>query len=254
MNILLLDDEYLALNLLEGYVQQLIEQGRDITLVGKAKHPLKALEILEQQHVDILFLDIQMPNLSGVNLLKTLQLKPVVVFTTAYSEYALEAFNLDVVDYLVKPIAFERFLQALNKATSAVKAKAQTIPSRLIQSTFDASSPLAFPLPHQAPKSTALSVTADGKLVKIPFSDILYCEGAKEYVILHTTQGKIMTLERMKRIEELLPSEDFVRVHKSYIVSVARAVSLEGAMLNVGGQMIPVSRDLRDAVIARIFV
>jgi two-component system, LytTR family, response regulator LytT len=221
MNILLLDDEYLALNLLEGYLLQVIEQGRDFTLVGKAKHPLKAMEILEQGGVDILFLDIQMPNVSGVNLLKTLQRKPVAVFTTAYNEYAIEAFDLDVVDYLVKPIAFERFLQALNKAVRAVNAK-QSSPL-ILEKT---------PQQHTA-TSGSVSISADGKLLKIPFSDIFYCEAAKEYVILHTTQGKIMTLERMKRLEELLPMPDFVRVHRSFIVASAKVKSLEGAMLNV---------------------
>jgi two-component system, LytTR family, response regulator LytT len=241
MNIVLLDDEYLALNLLEGYLLQVIEQGRDFTLVGKVKHPLKAMEILEQGGVDILFLDIQMPNVSGVHLLKTLQKKPVTVFTTAYSEYALDAFDLDVVDYLVKPIAFERFLQALNKAVSAVNAKQPSAQS-------------VERISRQSPSTVgSISVSAEGKLLKISFSDILYCEAAKEYVILHTTQGKIMTLERMKRLEELLPTPDFVRVHRSFIVSSAKVKSLEGAMLNVAGALIPVSRELRESVIAQIF-
>ncbi len=238
MNVLLLDDEYLALNLLEGYLQQLIEQGRSLNLVGKVKHPLKALEILEKQDVDILFLDIQMPNLSGVNLLRTLPKKPVAVFTTAYDEYAVEAFGLDVVDYLVKPIAFERFLQAFNKAANAVQ-------TRLKDASQISTKPTA--------TSSFLSIVADGKLIKIPHADILFCEGAKEYVIVHTTQGRLMTLERMKRMEELLPAPDFVRVHKSYIVSSSKVKSLDGTMLNVGGQMIPVSRELRDEVVARIF-
>jgi two-component system response regulator LytT len=242
MNVLLLDDEYLALNLLEGYLQQLIEQGRSITLVGKAKHPLKALEILGEQEVDIIFLDIQMPNLSGVNLLRSLPKKPVAVFTTAYDEYAIEAFDLDVVDYLVKPIAFERFLQAFNKAATAVQARIKAFPPSD-----------AHTLSQSHTKSPFLSIVADGKLVKIAHTDILFCEGAKEYVIVHTTQGNVMTLERMKRMEEMLPSPDFVRVHKSYIVSSSKVKSLDGAMLNVAGQMIPVSRELREDVVARIF-
>lgn len=242
MNILLLDDEYLALNLLEGYLQQLIEQGRSLNLVAKAKHPLQALEILEKQDVDIIFLDIQMPNLSGVNLLRSLPKKPVAVFTTAYNEYAVEAFGLDVVDYLVKPIAFERFLQAFNKATTAVQARVKAFPA-----------PDAQVLSQSHTKSSFLSIVADGKLMKIAHTDILFCEGAREYIIVHTTQGKVMTLERMKRMEEMLPSPDFVRVHKSYIVSSSKVKSLDGAMLNVAGQMIPVSRELRDEVVKRIF-
>lgn len=241
MNILLLDDEYLALNLLEGYVQKLVDEGYALTLVGKVKHPLKAMEIVQQTDVDVIFLDIQMPNLSGVNLLKALPRKPVAVFTTAYDEYAVAAYDLDVVDYLVKPIAFERFLQALNKAMNAVNARTQTAQSNITQA------------PKPANKNTSLSVMAEGKLLKIALEDILYCEGAREYVIIHTTHAKIMTLERLKRIEELLPDNDFVRVHRSYIVAVGRVKSLEGTMLNVGGYTIPVSRDLRDDVIRRIF-
>jgi DNA-binding LytR/AlgR family response regulator len=200
------------------------------------------MEIMQQFEVDIVFLDIQMPNLNGIGLLKTLQRKPVSVFTTAYDEYAVEAYNLDVVDYLVKPIAFERFLQALNKAMSAVNARTtQALQTSSMQST------------KQPVKATSLSVMAEGKLLKIALTDILYCEGAKEYVIIHTMHGKIMTLERLKRIEELLPDDDFMRVHKSYIVAVGRVKSLEGTMLNVGGYLIPISRDVRDDVIRRIF-
>jgi two-component system, LytTR family, response regulator LytT len=251
IKILLLDDEYLALNLLEGYVQQLIDQGHRITLVGKIKHPLKAMEILHSTEVDIVFLDIQMPNLSGVNLLKTLHRKPVAVFTTAYDQYAAQAFDLDVADYLVKPIAFERFLQAYNKAVNTLHTLT-TLNTRLQDPQSSTIEPLS-QLNPPAATPTSLSITADGKLLKIPLADIVYCEGAREYVIIHTISGSIMTLERMKRIEELLPPKDFVRVHRSYIVSVARVKSLEGTMLNVGGQLIPVSREVRDEVIVRIF-
>lgn len=243
MNILLLDDEYLALNLLETYIQRLVDEGRDIRLVDKVKHPLKALEILEQEQIDILFLDIQMPNLSGITLLKNVQIDPVAVFTTAYSEHAIEAFDLDVVDYLVKPIAFERFVQALHKATHAVLAK-----QKKVEPVAQASIPTS-----SLASSGFISVVADGKLIKIALDDIIFCEAAKEYVILHTPQGSIMTLERMKRLEELLPSPQFVRVHRSYIVASNKVKSLEGFMLNVAGQMIPVSRELREQVVAKVF-
>ncbi|MCU0426982.1 MAG: LytTR family DNA-binding domain-containing protein [Candidatus Kapabacteria bacterium] len=243
MNILLLDDEYLALNLLETYIRRLVEEGRDIRLVDKVKHPLKALEILEQEHIDILFLDIQMPNLSGIAFLKNIHIDPVTVFTTAYSEHAIEAFDLNVVDYLVKPIAFERFVQALHKATNAVLAKQKKIePVSSAPTSLSTSAASGF-----------ISVVADGKFIKIALADILFCEAAKEYVILHTLQGNIMTLERMKRMEELLPTPEFVRVHRSYIVASDKVKSLEGSMLNVAGQMIPVSRELREQIIAKIF-
>ncbi|MBK9491803.1 MAG: response regulator transcription factor [Haliscomenobacter sp.] len=230
IKIFLVDDEYLALNLLEAYVQQV----PDLELVGKEKLPMKALERIQQEPIDLLFLDIQMPVLSGNNLLKTLQNPPLVVFTTAYTEYAIEAYDLNVVDYLLKPFPFERFLQAVQKAKQVLQAR-QT--------------------PSDAPTSpNFLSLKVDGKLVKVVLEDILYIEGLKEYVrFVCTGNRKYVTLESLRNLEEQLPSTQFSRVHKSYIVANNKVSALDGNMLEIGTVKIPISRGKREDVVAEIF-
>lgn len=229
---LLVDDEYLALNLLETYAQQV----PDLEIVGKEKLPIKALDLLQQGQVDLLFLDIQMPVLSGNNLLKTLQNPPLVVFTTAYTEYAVEAYALNVVDYLLKPFPFERFLQAVQKAKQLLNAQqAGSVNQNTVAPDF-------------------LSLKVDGKLVKVFVEDILYIEGLKEYVrFVCNGNRKYVTLESLRNLEELLPSQLFSRVHKSYIVAKAKVSALDGNMLEVGTVKIPISRGKRDEVVADIF-
>ena len=229
---LLVDDEYLALNLLETYAQQV----PDLAIVGKEKLPMKALERLQQGQVDLLFLDIQMPVLSGNNLLKTLQNPPLVVFTTAYTEYAIEAYDLNVVDYLLKPFPFERFLQAVQKAKQLLNA-------RQVGNSGQSTTAPDF-----------LSLKVDGKLVKVFVEDILYIEGLKEYVrFVCSGNRKYVTLESLRNLEELLPSQQFSRVHKSYIVAKTKVSALDGNMLEIGTVKIPISRGKRDEVVADIF-
>lgn len=225
--VLLVDDEYLALSLLEEYLSRV--PGMEV--VGKCKSPLAALDILQQQQVDILFLDIQMPTLSGVDLLKSLARPPVTIFTTAYRDYAIDAFDLNVVDYLLKPFAFERFMQALNKARAAIQSEEQN-------TTYT---------------KTHLTVKVDGKLVRIKIDDIVYIEGMKEYIRIVCRQEKYVTFERLKNIEEMLPTDQFMRVHKSYIVAKKSVVSIEGNLLDVGLQRIPISRSLRAVVVDHFF-
>ncbi len=229
---LLVDDEYLALNLLEAYVQQV----PDLELIGKEKLPIKALERLQQGQVDLLFLDIQMPVLSGNNLLRTLQNPPLVIFTTAYTEYAIEAYDLNVVDYLLKPFPFERFLQAVQKAKQLLNARQGA-------NSGESNSPPGF-----------LSLKVDGKLVKVFLEDILYIEGLKEYVrFVCSGNRRYVTLESLRNLEELLPAQQFSRVHKSYIVAKTKVSALDGNMLEIGTVKIPISRGKRDEVVADIF-
>lgn len=234
INVLLVDDEYLALNLLEEFAGRL----PGLEVVGKAKNPTQALELLEQNPVDILFLDIQMPIISGVNLLKSLRNPPVTVFTTAYSEHAVEAFDLNAVDYLLKPFAFERFLQAVNKAKEAL-GRREPVPA-----------PAA---PAAAPEFIVVKV--DGRLQKIRLDELLYVEGLKEYIRLVCGGGKqYVTFERMKNIEEQLPSQNFLRVHKSYIVAKRHVQAVEGNQLDLGNKIkIPISREKKDEVVSAIF-
>ena len=227
---MLVDDEYLALNLLETFVGKV----SSLEVVAKTKSPIDAVDILQREEIDLLFLDIQMPTLSGNNLLKTLKHPPLTIFTTAYTDYALEAFELDAVDYLLKPFAFERFLQAINKAKQLLPIQAAPINVTLIEKDF-------------------FSIKVDGKIVKLYYDDVLYVEGLKEYVSFVCKEARFVTLESLKNLEAILPQDQFIRVHKSFIVAKQYVQSLEGNQLSIGQQKIPISRSKREAIVQAIF-
>jgi len=230
---LLVDDEFLALNLLEQFINQL----PDFEIIAKTKSPIEALQILNTKQIDVLFLDIQMPTLSGNNLLRTLKNPPATIFTTAYADYAPEAFDLNAVDYLLKPFSFERFLQAVNKAKEQLQRRESISPPP----TPSVSEPSFF------------TVKVDGKLQKIFLDDILFIEGLKEYIRIHCVSDRYVTLESLKKLEQSLPSEQFIRVHKSYIVAKDKVATLNGNMLEIGSSKIPLSRSKRETVIQAIF-
>jgi two-component system, LytTR family, response regulator LytT len=248
--VLLVDDEYLALNLLEQFIGQLT----DLEVVDKCKSAIQALDILNNTPVDILFLDIQMPVLSGVNMLKTLQRPPATIFTTAYSEHAVEAFDLNAVDYLLKPFSFERFLQSVNKAKDFLSKNAEQIP------------PLSTPRAitqgvtilgqnsgiETAPKDYIVA-KVDGKIEKIFFKDIIVIEGMREYVKFVCSHRNYITLESMKNLEDALPKADFLRVHKSFIVAKKRVQSLDGNQLVIDKLKIPISRERKEEIVKEIF-
>ncbi len=223
---LLVDDEYLALNVLEGFAGQLPM----IEIVGKVKSPLQAMEVLQQNAIELLYLDIQMPTINGNQFLKTLPYRPATIFTTAYSEYAVEAFELGAVDYLVKPFSFDRFLQATQKAIEFIKSKKEIVPTAV-----------------SITNTTYLSIKADGKLYKIPYNEILFIEGLKEYVKIVTEQKAFITLETFKNLELVLPSSQFLRVHKSFMVAKDKV------MLQIGKAQIPVSRERKEELVKLIF-
>jgi two-component system, LytTR family, response regulator LytT len=240
--VLIVDDEYLALNLLEQFIGQLT----DLEIVDKCKSSIQALEILNKEPIDILFLDIQMPVLSGVNMLKTLQRPPATVFTTAYSDYAVEAFDLNAVDYLLKPFSFERFLQSVNKA-KAFLSKREPVLVSSTPSVFEQNLAL-----ENLPKDY-LVAKVDGKIEKIFFKDIIVVEGMKEYVKFICVHRNYIVLESMKNLEDTLPQTDFLRVHKSFIVAKKRVQSLEGNLLVIEKLKIPISRERKDEIIKEIF-
>lgn len=226
LRIVTVDDEHLALELLADYVART----PGLQLVGRYQSPTTALEAIRTSAPDILLLDIQMPGLSGLNLLRSLPRPPLTIFTTAYPGHALAAYELDVIDYLLKPFAYERFLRAIGKAREQLK-------------------------PQQARGSEAavLTIKVDGKLVRIPQVEIQYVEGMREYVRLHCDNGRFMTLERMHLLEERLPSDRFIRLHKSYLAARDRIRTLEGNQVEVAGEWLPVSRTRRDTVLREIF-
>lgn len=235
IRVLIVDDEYLAMNIIENFLQHLEE----FEIVAKVKSPIAALTLLQEQAIDLLFLDIQMPTLSGNQLLRSLKNPPVTIFTTAYTDYAIEAYDLNVVDYLLKPFSFERFLQAIQKAKEQLNSAQTPAP----------------PLPD-GPAPTGkdfFSVKVDGKVQKIKFDEILFIEGLKEYVRIVCQSGKYVTLESLRNLEEILPAGKFLRVHKSYIVAIGKVNALNGNMLEIGPVKIPVSRDKKEEVLKAVF-
>ncbi len=237
INCLIVDDEEPARNLVENYAIRLPY----LNITGKCATPLEAIQILQDNSVDLMFLDIQMPELTGVEFLRTLQQKPLVIFTTAYQEYALEGYELDVVDYLLKPFRFERFLQAVNKAMKMLKLEDKEN-HRTLNLSGLAKEERNFEL-----------VKADFKVFRVFHDDILYIESMKEYVAYHTVKGRIISLGSLKRLEKELPPDKFMRVHKSFIIAIAKAAALEGNLIHIGEVKIPVGTSYRTRVLKELF-
>lgn len=233
-NVIIVDDEYLAQKLLQDYVSK-VEQ---LQLVATCSNAFEAMEALKSNRVDIMLLDIQMPDLTGLELVKSLDKKPAVIFTTAYSEFAVDAFNLAVSDYLLKPFNFPRFFQAINKAIGQVPPRAGNAPK-----------PTADTISRS---NEFITVKADYKLYKINYDDLLFIEGQHEYVTFHTTQRRITALFALKDLEEMLPKDRFVRVHKSYIVSFKHIQDLDKSDVTVMGNKIPVGASYREELLARL--
>jgi two-component system LytT family response regulator len=210
----------LARNLMVEYVRKV----PSLNLIEACSSPLAAIEVLRKNSVDLLFLDVQMPELTGISLLKVLQKKPLVVLTTAYSEYALEGYELDVADYLLKPITFERFLKAVDKVTLRLEGKQIPAQEKVMQENTN---PFVF--------------VKDGtKLVKVKLDDILFVEGLKDYVTIHTRQQKIVSLQRLKSLEDQLPADKFIRIHNSYIVALMAIDVIHKGEVQVGNAMLPI--------------
>jgi DNA-binding LytR/AlgR family response regulator len=225
---LAIDDEMLALDLLEDNIRKV----PFLELVQKCSSAMEAMEVLRQQPVDLLFLDIQMPDISGIQMLRSLQSRPLVIFTTAFSKYATEGFDLDVIDYLLKPYSFERFLKAVNKVQEYMDLRglaANQANGREIVAS-----------------QNFLFVKADYKLHKINLKDILYIEGLKDYVKIYTGDKPIVTQMSMKGLEEKLPTKDFIRIHRSFIVAFSKIDFIQKHMLTIGNKEIPISDHYRD--------
>ena len=222
---LAIDDETLALDLLEDNIRQI----PFLHLVKRCKNAYEAIAILQNEEIDLIFVDIQMPGLTGIQLLNSLQVKPMVIFITAYEKYAIESFNLDVMDYLLKPVPFERFLKAANKALEYYNLKQKQIQQPNTANDF-------------------LFVNAEYSLVKIIINDITHIEGLKDYIKIHlnTSTKAVITRMNLKAIEEKLPSNKFIRVHKSFIISIDKITSVRKNRILIKETEIPLSDFYRD--------
>ncbi len=223
-----IDDEPLALELLEDNISKVPY----LQLVASCSNPLQAMKALEEQQVDLIFLDIQMPGLTGLQFIQSLSQKPMFILITAYEKYALEGFNLDVVDYLVKPVSLERFIKACNKARELYQLKLQGN-----NQTHDKPADFIF-------------VNVDYSLLKVVIDDIMWVEGLKDYIKIHlkSSSRPVITRMTMKSIEEQLPAAKFIRIHKSYIVAVAFITSVRKSTVMIGPEELPVSDTYQEAL------
>ncbi|MEC5146393.1 LytTR family DNA-binding domain-containing protein [Chitinophaga sp. 212800010-3] len=232
---LIVDDEPLAAEVLQTYIG-LVDH---LSLAGICHNALEAMVFLQQHKVDLLFLDIRMPRLSGIDFLKALPRRPAVVFTTAYRDYAVEGFDLNVLDYLVKPIPFERFLAAIGKYHAQ-----QGIAAPLASLSIPPASP--------SPGDNFIYLKADKKMIKVFHHEILYIESLKDYVKVKTITQDIITYQRITYLEEKLPDEKFLRIHRSYIIAIDKIKAFTASLIEVGGEELPVGRLYKEEVMKRI--
>ena len=229
---LVVDDKPLAIDVLADYTSKI----PFLELVATTTNPIEGLNMVREQNIDLVFLDIQMPELTGLQFMKIAGSHCKVILTTAYAEYALDGFEHDVIDYLLKPIAFDRFYKAAEKAYRFLeKESAQNMAGQIHES------PVLPPVPVEF-----LFVKTEHRIQKINLVDILYVEALQNYVSLNTAAGRVMSLQPLKKIEEQLPPAEFVRVHKSYIVSLRHISSVERSRIFIGDTVIPVGDNYRD--------
>jgi two-component system, LytTR family, response regulator len=226
---IIIEDEPVARKVL----QEFIEEIDFLELKGYAENPLKAMPFLDGHDIDIVFLDINMTKINGIDFLKSYKTNAHIIITTAYPVYAVEAYGLDVLDYLVKPISFDRFLKACNKVKELSDLK-NTAPVNTTKPT------------------DYFFIKCENQIEKVFYDDLLYAEAMMNYVMLYTTAKKMMVYITMKGLEEQLPAETFIKVHKSFIVNIGKIKSIEGNILHVGKEKIAISQNLREKVINQI--
>jgi DNA-binding LytR/AlgR family response regulator len=227
------DDEAFATRLLASYIQKI----PTLVLVGTTTNPLEALQWVQEGRADLVFLDIQMPELTGLQFLKICGSKCKVVLTTAYPEYALDGYEHDVVDYLLKPIAFDRFLRAVQKAQALLPTAAPALPPAPVPSV---------PLVTASADYLFVKGESKNKYLKLNYADILYIQGLKNYVSIHLPGQRVVTYQTLRDLEAQLPQPPFVRVHKSFIISLDHLRMVEGNTLLVGTESITVGETYRD--------
>ncbi|WOD44650.1 LytR/AlgR family response regulator transcription factor [Hwangdonia lutea] len=226
----IIDDEPLAISVIENHLKNF----DNIEVVETFSNPVKAFGVLQQEKIDLVFLDINMPQMTGFTFIENLNVKPLVVITTAYREYAVKSFELDVLDYLVKPIPFNRFLKTINKVYQHAYTNTPTGDAALNQE------------PH-------IFLKVDKKLIKVNLNDILFIESLKDYIKIATTLGDYVVHKSLTAISEELPQSNFIRVHRSYNISINKIAALEGNTIEIAGRRIPIGRNYLKQTKERIF-
>ncbi|WP_214072768.1 LytTR family DNA-binding domain-containing protein [Mucilaginibacter sp. dw_454] len=231
LNCIIIDDEPIARKLLQEY----LEETDFLVLAGTAENPVKATALLNDNEVDLIFLDINMPKMNGLQFLRSTNILPMVIMTTAYGQYALDGFELSVVDYLVKPFSLARFLKAAQKALELKTLRNKPSSAE-----------------KEKPAADHFFVKCDGKIERVAYNDLLYVEAMANYVTLYTTGKKLVAYLTIKGIEEKLPADKFLKVHKSYIVNTDKIKTIEGNMLNIEGTKITVGQSFYEPVLDRL--
>jgi DNA-binding LytR/AlgR family response regulator len=226
---LIVDDEPVARKGLVDYVADI----DFLHMVAECENPMKASRYLTEQTIDLIFLDIHMPKLTGIDFLKTLRSPPLIIFTTAFSEYAVEGYSLDIVDYLMKPITFERFLKAAQKAHEVYQLKNNGGGQKELPPEY-------------------FFIKCDSKYEKVNFNEVRYIESLQNYVVIHTRDKKLITYITLTGLESQLPKDQFLKVHKSFIVSIPSIKAIDGNEILIGDTRIPISRNLKESVVNRI--
>ena len=230
---LIVDDEPPAREVLKRYVEEMPM----LEMMGECANAIQAITLLQQQTIDLIFLDIRMPQLNGTDFLKTIKNPPKIIFTTAYSEYAVEGYELDIIDYLVKPIRFERFVKAVNKAFPVLGNK----------QSFEESEPV-----DERKNESFVYFRADRKMIKVLLTDILYIESMKDYVKVITSNNSFITKQSISSVETMLPEKKFIRTHRSFIVSIDKIRSFTNEIIEIGKTEIPIGKLYRINVMKMI--
>ena len=226
---IIIDDEPIACKGMQEYVGQV----DFLELAGVYEDPLQAYSILDTQSIDLILLDIEMPRVSGIDFIRSLKNPPLIIFTTAYSNYALEGYELDVVDFLVKPVSLARFIKAVNKVK-------ELMPVRAMRKT------------EAAVENDHFFIKENGRFVKIHYDDLLYAEAMQNYIALHLSEKKLITYITLSLLEKQLPSAQFMKVHKSYIVALQKISAIEGNTVLIGSDRITVSRNLKESLLQKL--
>ncbi len=229
INCIIIDDEPLARKGITEYVSEI----SFLELIGQGENAVEAINLLKNENIDLIFLDIQMPKMTGIEFLKGLKNPPMAIFTTAYSDYALQGYELDVIDYLVKPISFGRFIRACNKAKDFYLLKQAG--NKVLPKTEE-----------------YFFIRCQDRFERIPFDELLYIEAMANYVVFYTTKEKYISYLTLKTAEDYLPADKFLKVHKSFIVAIPKIESIDGNDIMIKGKCIPISRALKEDVMNKL--